>query len=101
MIESLLGSRFYREAYFFYPIHFNPYNLRKIQRKLEKNVDQKYVGRVVLVILLMVENLMIRKGLEDKRCNRLVIFNLLVSYSLCIPHRIGTMVHELVEPVVI
>lgn len=53
------------------------------------------------MILVMVENLVIKKESENRRCSRLVVFDLLVSRRLCTPHRIETMMHKLVESMAI
>lgn len=51
------------------------------------------------MILLMIKDLMI-KGV-DRRCNQLVVFDSLVSPNVRALCKIGTMVHELVEPAMI
>lgn len=52
---------------------------------------------------LMVLDLVVRKGMEDRRlrymrCSRRMVFDSLMSSSLCMLYRIRIIVHELVEP---
>ena len=54
-----------------------------------------------MVVLQLVMNLMIIEGSKDRRYSQLVVFDFLVSLSLCMPCRIGTMVHALIEPTMI
>ena len=55
-----------------------------------------------MILIVIVMELMIREELEDKRLllmrySRKVIFDSSMSLSLHMPHKIGTMVDELVE----
>ena len=55
-------------------------------------------------MMIVVTDLMTREELDDKkllfmRRSRRAIFDSLVSLSLHMPHKIGTMVHELIETV--
>ena len=57
-----------------------------------------------MVVLLMVIDLIIMEEVKDRRSlfmryGHKVVFNSLVSPSLRMPHKIGIMVHELVESV--
>ena len=57
-----------------------------------------------MVVFLMVVDLVVMEEVKDRRslfmsysCE--VIFDSLVSPNLCMPYKIGTTVHEMVEPV--